>query len=151
VSTLDVFVRNASTDDRLYVIDSGLLTLIADEMFSTGFHKCGDLQIYFDFLSEAVRFDEQVLRRLETVIVERGVDFFTSLLLENLVDSNVFIRSLVLTTHQCHLRSRSSGASSEPELTTAGALVCFFVRSTKKQKKQTPTTIHCLPIECGCL
>jgi len=73
MSILDMFIRNASSADRMQLIESGILDLVADEIYSEGFQKCGDLQIYFDFLSEIVRFDFEVFAHFEVLVRNRGV------------------------------------------------------------------------------
>jgi hypothetical protein len=79
-----------------------------------------NLQTSFDLLGELVRYNPAVVELLEARLLQlQSMDKFLAVVLGNLVDSNVFLRSLVLTVEK--LGRRGEGAAGGQ-----GAEVCVF-------------------------
>jgi Trpc4-associated protein len=67
-----------------------------------------DVQINFDLLGELIKFNKTLFKELNRFLAGDRFDQFVEVLVTNLVDSNVFVRSLVLSLDSFK-RSRQNG------------------------------------------
>ena len=63
-NVVEGLLRSARGDDQLLVVQTGLLEHVLDQLVHDGFHCVGQLQSYFDLLSELVKFSPHVYRRM---------------------------------------------------------------------------------------
>ncbi|CAN0491003.1 unnamed protein product, partial [Ectocarpus sp. 8 AP-2014] len=78
----------------------GLLPHLVKEITSDGMWCAGSLQTAFDLLGELCKGNRDILGMLEASMTEKQLRRFLGVMVDNLVDSNVFMRSLVLSVEQ---------------------------------------------------
>ena len=109
---IEAFLRTGSPERQCFVLRLGLLDHIITCLLSEDFKSSSNsLQTDFDLLGEIIKFSELALRVLNTKL---GSETFTQLMdlaVHNLVDSNVFIRSLLLTEES--VRTKNPDYSSD--------------------------------------
>ncbi|CAM9677454.1 unnamed protein product [Scytosiphon promiscuus] len=96
-SCVEAFLRGGSTQEQLFITGGGLLPHLVKEITSDGMWCAGSLQTAFDLLGELCKGNRQVLEMLEACMTEKQLRRFLEVMVDNLVDSNVFMRSLVLS------------------------------------------------------
>ncbi|CAN7944044.1 unnamed protein product [Ixodes pacificus] len=95
-----------SSADQDFLLSRGLLQLVAGSLVSLGVRQKEVLQSSFDLLGELVKFNVRAFRQLDKVLsTEAKQKKLLQLVNGYLVDSNMFVRSLVLS--QEHLSSSS--------------------------------------------
>ncbi|CAM9815957.1 unnamed protein product, partial [Choristocarpus tenellus] len=104
-SCVEAFLRGGSAQEQLFVAGSGLLTHLVREVTSDGLQCPGALQTAFDLLGELCKGNREVLEMLESSMSKAQLRRFLKVVVSNLVDSNVFIRSLVLSVE--HISSQA--------------------------------------------
>eukprot|EP00638_Chattonella_subsalsa_P000233 CAMPEP_0117744562 /NCGR_PEP_ID=MMETSP0947-20121206/6833_1 /TAXON_ID=44440 /ORGANISM="Chattonella subsalsa, Strain CCMP2191" /LENGTH=1052 /DNA_ID=CAMNT_0005561535 /DNA_START=129 /DNA_END=3285 /DNA_ORIENTATION=+ len=96
-SCVEAYLRGSSVKDQMFVAESGLLRHLLQEIFSEGLRCTGSLQTAFDLLGELTKGNKKILESLESMLSDDEVEKLLMVVTDNLVDSNVFVRSLVLT------------------------------------------------------
>jgi hypothetical protein len=96
-SCIEAFLRGSSDVERMYVARYGLMDFLSDEILSDKLRCAGSLQTSFDLLGELVKGDTTVLSYFVKRLSEEKFERLMSVSTANLVDSNVFIRSLLLS------------------------------------------------------
>ncbi|XP_024395590.1 uncharacterized protein [Physcomitrium patens] len=96
-SCVEAFLRGADPKDQETVASTGLMEHLLREILKGGFRCASTLQINFDLLGELIKFNKSLFQRLDGLLVGDAFDQFVEVLVTNLVDSNVFIRSVVLS------------------------------------------------------
>jgi hypothetical protein len=99
-SCIESFLRGSSPKEQVFVAKSGLLEHLVDEISSVKLHCAGNLQTSFDILGELAKGNPHVVRMMMSVLDESRFRKLFSVATSNLVDSNVFIRSLILTVER---------------------------------------------------
>ena len=118
-SCVEAFLRGSQPSEQLFVVQTGLMKfLVASIMTSaSSFSSNGsgnkvsrnNLQTAFDLLGELVKNNPRCLAILDGCFASSSSwNTFASLLLSNLIDSNVFIRSLYLTLDSQELLQSSN-------------------------------------------
>jgi hypothetical protein len=105
-SCIESYLRGSSPDEQLFVAQSGLLMHLVDDITSERLHCAGSLQTSFDLLGELCKGNHEVLGLLVSNLDEESFRKFMSVAAANLVDSNVFIRSLWLTLERLSAANR---------------------------------------------
>lgn len=96
-SCVESYLRGSSPMEQVFVARTGLLKHLIDEITSERLHCAGSLQTSFDLLGELCKGNSEVLRLLVADLDEESFRKLMSVAAANLVDSNVFIRSLLLS------------------------------------------------------
>jgi len=96
-SCIESYLRGSSTDEQMFAAQSGLMDYLVDDVSSDKLHCAGSLQTSFDLLGELGKGNSDVIRLLVNDLDEESFRKLMSVAAANLVDSNVFIRSLLLS------------------------------------------------------
>jgi len=97
-SCVESYLRGSSSVEQVFVAKTGLMEHLIDDVTSQRLHCAGSLQTSFDLLGELCKGNIEVLSLLVSYLDNE--DKFRKLMsvaASNLVDSNVFIRSLLLS------------------------------------------------------
>mmetsp|Transcript_30132 Transcript_30132/g.45945 ORF Transcript_30132/g.45945 Transcript_30132/m.45945 type:complete len:1293 (-) Transcript_30132:1715-5593(-) len=97
-SCSESYLRGSSPHEQWFAAKSGLLHHLVEDILSDRLHCAGSLQTSFDLLGEVCKGNAEVLHLLAVKLEDD--DQFSKLFSKaasNLVDSNVFLRSLLLT------------------------------------------------------
>jgi Protein of unknown function (DUF3689) len=105
-SCIESYLRGSSPGEQVFVARSGLLMHLVDDITSERLHCAGSLQTSFDLLGELCKGNNDVLTLLVSDLNEESFRKFMSVAAANLVDSNVFIRSLWLTLERLSAANR---------------------------------------------
>jgi hypothetical protein len=95
-SCVESYLRGSSAAEQVFVVKTGLLSFLMNEITSQRLHCAGSLQTSFDLLGELCKGNTEVLQLLVGMLDEEKFRRLMSVSAANLVDSNVFIRSLLL-------------------------------------------------------
>lgn len=99
-SCVESYLRGSCIREQLFVAQSGLLDHLLCHITSERIHCAGSLQTSFDLLGELCKANIDMLKlvmsRLDDISFRRLMEVAAS----NLVDSNVFIRSLILSVER---------------------------------------------------
>ncbi|CAI5962694.1 unnamed protein product [Closterium sp. NIES-65] len=100
-SCVEAFLRGSNPRDQQLVAATGLMEHLVEEILrgASGFKCAASLQIDFDLLGELVKFNPVLFRRLAALVQGERFSRFIEVLVAHLVDSNVFIRSVMLSLH----------------------------------------------------
>lgn len=104
-SCIESFLRGSSQDEQLFVARSGLLDNLIEAVCSERLHCAGSLQTSFDIMGEIGKGSPAVMRELVGNLDEEKFCRLMRVATTNLVDSNVFIRSLLLTLERQRVNS----------------------------------------------
>ena len=99
-SCLESWLRGSSEYEQTYCAKSGLIGFLVEYVLDSKLHCAGSLQTAFDLLGELCKGNivtlEMILQYMDEELFERLMRTAIS----NLVDSNVCIRALLLTTER---------------------------------------------------
>ncbi|ETV99296.1 hypothetical protein H310_08028 [Aphanomyces invadans] len=96
-SCVESFLRRSSPAEQLFVARSPLLAALLKEILSCGFKPSGSLQSAFDLLGEMTKNNPTTLVILCDSMDDYQFASFMQVVVANLVDSNVFVRSVLLS------------------------------------------------------
>lgn len=96
-SCVESYLRGSSPLEQVFVVRTGLLSHLMDEITSQRLHCAGSLQTSFDLLGELCKGNPEVLQLLVGSLDEERFRKLMSVAAANLVDSNVFLRSIILS------------------------------------------------------
>lgn len=96
-SCVESYLRGSSPAEQIFVARTGLLEHLVKDITSERLHCAGSLQTSFDLLGELCKGNTDVLRLLVRNLDEVSFRKLMSVAAANLVDSNVFIRSVLLS------------------------------------------------------
>jgi hypothetical protein len=99
-SCAESYLRGSSPHEQLFAAKSGLLRHLVKDIISDRLHCAGSLQTSFDLLGEACKGNSEVLNLLVSSLDEETFRKLMSAAAANLVDSNVFLRSLLLSVER---------------------------------------------------
>jgi len=99
-SCVESYLRGSSVQEQLFVAQSGLLFYLLGHVTSERIHCAGSLQTSFDLLGELCKGNMEVLRLLMSQLDDLSFHRLMKVAASNLVDSNVFIRSLILSVEK---------------------------------------------------
>ncbi|KAL3944593.1 MAG: hypothetical protein SGBAC_001305, partial [Bacillariaceae sp.] len=119
-SCIESYLRGSSPAEQVFVAQSGLLKHLVKDITSDFLHCAGSLQTSFDLLGELCKGNAEVIHLLVKDLDEESFRKLMSVAAANLVDSNVFLRSLLLTMERMSASRRLMPLHLDPE--------CFSVR-----------------------
>lgn len=96
-SCVESYLRGSCPQEQFFAAQSGLLSYLVEHVSSERIHCASSLQVSFDLLGEMCKGNIEVLRFLMSNLDETGFRSLMNAAASNLVDSNVFIRSLILS------------------------------------------------------
>ncbi|KDO23592.1 hypothetical protein SPRG_10787 [Saprolegnia parasitica CBS 223.65] len=96
-SCVESFLRRASPAEQLFVAKTPLLAALLREILGSGFKPSGSLQSAFDLLGEMTKNNATTLVLFNDALDDLQFSNFMHVVVTNLVDSNVFVRSLLLS------------------------------------------------------
>jgi len=97
-SCIESFLRGFTPSHQIFVAHSGLLHSLLDQILSNQISKSNNIQISYDLIGEIIKFNKYNLIFLENLCSKFGwKDLLPQNLTQNLVDSNVFLRSMFLS------------------------------------------------------
>ena len=119
-SCADAFVRGAVHSDQRFVAHTGLLLHLLREIQNhDGSQPTGSLQSCCDILAEMVKGNHGLWKELQGLLHDmgdHGCERLASIVMAHLVDSNMLIRSGILSMNALRIVDGDSGASgAEPE------------------------------------
>ncbi len=107
LSCIEAFLRGSNKDHQVFVAHSGVIKHTVKHIISIGVKNSGSLQTAFDLLGELTKFNLYLLEDLEKSFEDQEFRDFVDTILANLVDSNVFIRSLYLSLEHFNCSGRN--------------------------------------------
>ncbi|KAG7363961.1 DUF3689 domain containing protein [Nitzschia inconspicua] len=96
-SCVESYLRGSSAAEQIFAVHTGLLSHLINEITSQRLHCAGSLQTSFDLLGELCKGNTEVVELLVSSFDEERFRKLMSVAAANLVDSNVFIRSILLS------------------------------------------------------
>jgi hypothetical protein len=117
-SCVESYLRGSSPVEQGFVAKSGLLKYLSKDISSERFHSAGSLQTSFDLLGELCKGNAEVIHLLVKDLDEESFRKLMSVAAANLVDSNVFIRSLLLSLERMSSLDRMMPLHLNPEYFT---------------------------------
>lgn len=96
-SCVEAYLRGSRCEEQRYVIQCGLMKYLVSNILNAPANLKLNMQTAFDLLGELIKQNKASLRALEEMFTESTWKKFCSIVLRNLVDSNVFVRSLYLS------------------------------------------------------
>jgi len=119
-SCIESYLRGSSPAEQVFVAQSGLLKHLVKDITSDFLHCAGSLQTSFDLLGELCKGNAEVIHLLVKDLDEESFRKLMSMAAANLVDSNVFLRSLLLTMERMSASRKLMPLHLDPE--------CFAMR-----------------------
>ena len=97
-STIESFLRGSEPEDQIIVASHKkfLPNLVKDLLNLVG-NDCNGMQTNFDLLGEMIKFNSVILEYLDSLLTPAEFRQLFDVISTHLIDSNVFIRSLMLT------------------------------------------------------
>ena len=116
-SCVEGYLRGSQPEDQILVAaHNNFMSHVVRDVIALVGNDCHGLQTNFDLLGEMVKFNSTVLNELDAILTEDQFQKFFDVIRMHLVDSNVFVRSLVLTLEfevmsadACGLRKKRTG------------------------------------------
>jgi len=105
-SCIESYLRGSSPAEQVFVARAGLLSHLIEDVSSERLHCAGSLQTSFDLLGELGKGNSQIFRMLVSDLDEEKFRKLMGVAAANLVDSNVFIRSLLLSLERLTASTR---------------------------------------------
>ncbi|KAF4319956.1 hypothetical protein G195_006756 [Phytophthora kernoviae 00238/432] len=100
-SCVEAFLRRAAPSEQLFVARTPLLQALITEILSGGAYRSqGSFQSAFDLLGEMTKGNWQTLQLFHGLLSNTQFAAFMEVVILNLVDSNVFIRSMLLSSEK---------------------------------------------------
>ncbi|KAF0720761.1 Aste57867_40 [Aphanomyces stellatus] len=96
-SCVESFLRRASQAEQYFVARTPLLPALLKEILGCGFKPSGSLQSAFDLLGEMTKNNPTTLVLFNASMDDVQFASFMQVVVSNLVDSNVFVRSMLLS------------------------------------------------------
>lgn len=98
-SCLESFLRGSGADEQVFIAISGILSYTVKHIVDMGIRPSAtaNLQTAFDLLGELVKGNQHTIEMVDSALGETNFSRFMDAVMSNLVDSNVFVRSLYLS------------------------------------------------------
>jgi len=96
-NAIETFLRGCDPSDQMLVYNHGLLEHVTAEFVRDVFQTCQQIQSNFDLLGEMIKFNKFIVTRFLRLLSDKMTAKFVQTVEANVIDSNVFMRSLVLT------------------------------------------------------
>lgn len=105
-SCIESYLRSSDPRLQLYLARSGLLQYIVLNIVDNAPKLSQNLQTFFDLLGELIKYNVEVISMIEELLSNAQFTEFTRIIMDNLVDSNVFLRSMYLTYYRVEYERR---------------------------------------------
>ena len=129
-SCIEVILRGNNSFLQTYTIYSGLLYCLMNDILYGKQDKNQTLQISFDILGELVKFNRCSIFMMDYCLCD-NIEFneFNKKVLskDTLIDSNVFLRALILSIYFFDLNDKNNGLT-EKEYFTNNSKICKFIK-----------------------
>ena len=129
-SCIEVILRGNNSFLQAYTIYSGLLYCLMNDILYGKQDKNQTLQISFDILGELVKFNRCSIFMMDYCLCD-NIEFneFNKKVLskDTLIDSNVFLRALILSIYFFDLNDKNNGLA-EKEYFTNNSKICKFIK-----------------------
>jgi hypothetical protein len=129
-SCIEVILRGNNSFLQAYTIYSGLLYCLMNDILYGKQDKNQTLQISFDILGELVKFNRCSIFMMDYCLCD-NIEFneFNKKVLskDTLIDSNVFLRALILSIYFFDLNDKNNGLT-EKEYFTNNSKICKFIK-----------------------
>jgi Trpc4-associated protein len=96
-SVIESFLRGSVPLHQAMVVQAGLLSHVSKSILDETSQSVHGLQSSFDLLGEIIKFNPALVLQLECTLGHDGIDNLTRICSSHLVESNMFLRSLLLT------------------------------------------------------
>ena len=98
-SCLESFLRGSGPKEQVFIAISGILSYTVTHIVDTGIRPSAsaNLQTAFDLLGELVKGNHHTIEMVDSALGDTNFERFMDAVMSNLVDSNVFVRSLYLS------------------------------------------------------
>lgn len=98
-SCLESFLRGSGPDEQVFIAISGILSYTVTHIVDMGIRPSAsaNLQTAFDLLGELVKGNQHTIEMVDSALGDTNFTRFMDAVMSNLVDSNVFVRSLYLS------------------------------------------------------
>eukprot|EP01135_Chromosphaera_perkinsii_P002413 Nk52_evm19s223 gene=Nk52_evmTU19s223 len=96
-SAIESFLRGSSPLDKVFVIKKGLLKHLKHSIFNQQSMTKSNIQCTFDLLGELLKFNVDGWCEMSKLLNEKELILLTHMIEGSLVNSNVFVRSLILS------------------------------------------------------
>ncbi|GLE03130.1 hypothetical protein PINS_up012009 [Pythium insidiosum] len=100
-SCVEAFLRRSAPSEQLFVARTPLLQSLVQEILSGGSYRAqGSFQSAFDLLGEMTKSNWKTLQLFHRQLDSTQFASFMEVVIRNLVDSNVFVRSMLLSAEK---------------------------------------------------
>ncbi|CAH0516621.1 unnamed protein product [Peronospora belbahrii] len=100
-SCVEAFLRRAAPNEQLFIARTPLLHALISEILGGGAYRSqGSFQSAFDLLGEMTKCNWQTLQLFHGLLNNTQFATFMEVVILNLVDSNVFVRSMLLSSEK---------------------------------------------------
>jgi Trpc4-associated protein len=96
-SVIESFLRGSVPLHQAMVVQAGLLSHVSKSILDETSQSVHGLQSSFDLLGEIIKFNPALVLQLEAALGCDGIENLTRICSSHLVESNMFLRSLLLT------------------------------------------------------
>jgi len=105
-SCVEAFLRGFNETHQIFIAHSGLLYSLLDQVLNQGTNKPSNIQISYDLIGEIVKFNKYNVVLFENICQEFSwSEKLSQHALTNVIDSNVFLRALLLSFEKFHFIS----------------------------------------------
>ena len=97
-SSLEAFLRGSNRNHQRLIAETGAIKHLIEHIFATRSSKTSNnLQTAFDLLGEIIKFNHETLEIFDKSLNDAEFEELLDIIMTNLIDSNVFLRSLFLS------------------------------------------------------
>ena len=132
-SCLEAWLRGSSEYEQIYSAKSGLVAFLVDYVLDNRLQCAGNFQTAFDLLGELCKGNIVTLEMILHDMDEERFEKLMKVAISNLVDSNVFIRALLLTTERMRASLLMTTSNGGPFLE---AMLPYNIKASALYSKQ---------------
>jgi Trpc4-associated protein len=117
-SCIEAFLRGSEPIFQKFVAKSGMLSYLIEDIVSDSPKVQGSMQTSFDLLGELMKFNREIFAEFNEIVTASGPNltkFFNNVVM-HLVDSNVFLRGMVLSMERFKEQDRNQEISGNSDL-----------------------------------
>ena len=131
-SSIEAFVRGANPFLQLFIARSEILKFLINDILTITAHDNQNLQTAFDIIGETIKFNKRTILIFEASIRKESLEIFKEKCISHLIDSNVFLRSILLTLYECTMACSQESTSKDTLFNCPfmeNSSICAFVGS----------------------
>jgi len=113
-SCIEAFLRGSEPIFQNFVAKSGMLAFLIDDIVSDAPKVQGSMQTSFDLLGELMKFNREIFVAFNEIVVGDKLAKFLHNVNTHLVDSNVFLRGMVLSMERFREQDQIPEKSQDP-------------------------------------